>query len=79
MSGQPTFYLDTNTMPPIESRYIHAPVEKAIARAFDLLRKVDEGQIGIYTSAMGDIFKGYAIRRPNSEPYFEPNLYEATS
>ncbi len=68
MSGQPTFYLDTNTMPPI-----------AIARAFDLLRKVDEGQIGIYTSAMGGIFKGYVIRRPNSEPYFEPNLDQATS
>jgi hypothetical protein len=71
-----SFYLDTDTTPAIRSRYAHMGLAKAIELALTLVGRTDEGQIGIYTSCIGDGFKGYAIKYPNSEPYFEPNVDE---
>ena len=71
-----TYYLDTDTTPPIRSQYAYCGLKRAIARAFDKLSRVDEGQIGIYENHIGVGFKGYAIKYPDSAPYFEPNLDE---
>lgn len=68
-------YLDCDTTPPTHGGYIRSKtVLGAIRVAKSLMSKsgVLEGQIGIYENGVGDGFKGYVIRYPNSEPYFEP-------
>lgn len=65
-------YLDFDTTPPIRSRYLASKkLETAQRFAFNKLGKVAEGQIGIYDNHIGAGFKGYAIKYPGQEPYFE--------
>lgn len=73
------FYLDHDTTPPTMSSYVYAKIDRAINAALARLNAVEQGQIGIYKSSMGGGFKGYAIKYPNGEPYFEPNLDEAAA
>lgn len=65
-------YLDCDTMPPLKGRYINCKrLDVAQRKAFAELSKVSEGQIGIYDNHIGIGFKGYAIKYPGQEPYFE--------
>jgi hypothetical protein len=71
-----TPWFDCDTTPPLRSRYATRKTpEKFKAEALRMLAGVTEGQIGIYASYFGGLY-GYAIKYPNSEPYFEPNTDE---
>lgn len=65
------YYLDADTTPSIKSRYAYIGLDETISYALGLVSRVDEGQIGIYKTHLGDGFEGYAIKYPNEEPYFE--------
>lgn len=67
-------YLDCDTTPPLQSKYIGArTIKTAINRAVAEMKKcaVVEGQIGVYDSHIGP-FRGYVIKYAGDEPYFEP-------
>lgn len=65
------FYLDTDTTPAIKSRFAYKGLDATISFALGLVERCTEGQIGIYTSHLGDGFKGYAINDGINAPYFE--------
>lgn len=65
-------WFDCDTTPPMRGRYATRKTpDKFKAEAMTLLRGVSEGQIGIYESAFGGRFYGYAIKYSGDEPFFE--------
>ena len=68
-------YLDCDTTPPTHGGYIRSKTARGavvIAKSLMDAAGVHEGQIGIYESHVGVGFRGYVIKYPNDEPYFEP-------
>jgi hypothetical protein len=65
------YYLDTDTTPALRGRFAYKGLDATISFALGLVGRCTDGQIGIYTSARGDGFKGYAINDGVNAPYFE--------
>jgi hypothetical protein len=55
------YYLDADTTPSLKSRYAYVGLDETISFALGLVSRIDEGQIGIYKTHLGDGFKGYAM------------------
>lgn len=66
-------YLDCDTTPPLKSHYVSKAygLQTVIKVATDFIKDATEGQIGIYGDRHGSGFKGYVIKYPGQEPYFE--------
>lgn len=72
-------HLDCDTTPPLKSRHVSKAykLDTVIKIASELISEASEGQIGIYNSRIGDGFKGYVIKYPGKEPYFEAAAKDA--
>lgn len=64
-------YLDCDTTPPMASRYV--PPKTTSGAVKNAICKMEEKQIteGQYENSVGVGFKGYVIKYPGQEPYFE--------